>query len=1214
MVTCDLSNRASQTIQSGSSWQFWIDRGGTFTDIVARSPDGKLTSAKLLSDNPEQYEDAAIAGIRQLLGLNKDAPLPDGAIERVRMGTTVATNALLERRGEPTVLVTTRGFRDALRVGHQARPDIFSLDIQLPQLLFSEVIEVDERLDADGMVLRAPDESRIRDQLRAAHDNGFRSIAVVLVHGYRNAVHEQLIGRIAEDIGFKQISLSHQVSPLIRFIGRGDTTVVDAYLSPVLKRHADHVARQLGDVQLQFMKSDGGLTDVARFAGKDAILSGPAGGIVGCVRTAQMAGFDKVIGFDMGGTSTDVSHFKGEFERTFETTIAGVRLRTPMLEIHTVAAGGGSKLHFDGSRYRVGPDSAGANPGPACYRRDGPLTVTDCNVMLGKLQPSFFPAVFGPKADQPLDKDIVERKFAELTRRIQTETGDQRSEQEVAEGFLKIAVANMANAIKKVSVQRGHDVTEYALNCFGGAGGQHACLVADELGIETVLIHPQAGVLSAYGMGLADVTALLEFAVEKPLDSALVDELNEHFHDAESSARQELSDQGIDKSAMQIRQQVQCKYAGTDTPLLVDHDSPDSMRTAFTEAHRQQFGFVMDDRHLMVEAGVVEAVGRARALDEEQELESQASSAARPTAKLETFMTGQVCADTLVYQRSRLEPGHQLDGPAIVIETNATTVVEPGWQVSVNSRGHLILKRVQALPDRTSIGSQADPVMLEVFNNLFMAIAEHMGAALQKTAWSANIKERLDFSCALFDRSGQLVANAPHVPVHLGSMGESVRAVMDEHGDSIQAGDVYLLNDPYRGGTHLPDLTVVSPCFDDKGEILFLTASRAHHADIGGITPGSMPPDSRHIDEEGVLLTNVLAVRDGKLRETYLRELLLGGPYPVRNIDQNLSDLRAQIAANARGIHELEQMVAHFGQSVVEAYMAHVQDNAAEQVRRVIDRLDDGHWVKAMDCGASVEVTVEVDRDQRSARIDFSGTSRQQDNNFNAPAAVTRACVLYVLRCLVADDIPLNDGCMAPIELIIPEGSLLNPTHPAAVVAGNVETSQVVADTLLAAMGVLANSQGTMNNLTFGNDRYQHYETLCGGAGAGEGFNGCDAVHVHMTNSRLTDPEILETRFPVLLESFGIRPDSGGNGQWRGGFGAERRIRFLQPMTIALLANSRKIAPSGIRGGSPGATGKAWIERRNAQHLKLSGTDRAEVDQDDVLVIQTPGGGGFGGD
>jgi 5-oxoprolinase (ATP-hydrolysing) len=964
--------------------------------------------------------------------------------------------------------------------------------------------------------------------------------------------------------------------------------------------------------RLQFMKSDGGLTDASRFAGKDAILSGPAGGIVGCVRTAAMAGFERVIGFDMGGTSTDVSHYKGEFERSFETVIAGVRLRVPMLEIHTVAAGGGSCLHFDGSRYRVGPDSAGADPGPACYRRGGPLTVTDCNVMLGKLQPAFFPAVFGPDADRRLDAEAVKAGFAELTERIASQTGDQRSATEVAEGFLHIAVANMANAIKKISVQRGHDVTGYALNCFGGAGGQHACLVADALGMSKVLVHPMAGVLSAYGMGLADVTALHEFAVERPLDESLNEVLKRQFKQTAEAAAQELQAQGIAGDDVDLRCQVQLKYDGTDTTLLVDFTNPTRMAEAFARDHRQQFGFTMDDRPLIVEAGVVEALGRSAALDHDMELEPADNDSPPPRTTVECFMAGERRPQTPVFERDDLAPGHRLRGPAIIVEANATTVVEPGWQAEVNRHGHLVLTRWQTRPERVAVGTNADPVMLEVFNNLFMAIAEHMGAALQKTAWSANIKERLDFSCALFDRDGRLVANAPHVPVHLGSMGESVRAVIEEHGADMHPGDCWLLNNPYRGGTHLPDLTVISPCFDNDGNILFFTASRAHHADIGGITPGSMPPDSRHIDDEGVLLTNVLAVRDGKLREAELRRLFGSGRHPARNIDQNLSDLRAQIAANARGIRELQDMVAHFGQAVVEAYMSHVQDNAAEQVRRVIDRLDDGHWIKAMDNGARVEVRVSVDRKQRRARIDFTGTSKQQADNFNAPRAVTRACVLYVLRTLVDDDIPLNDGCMAPIDLVIPDGSLLSPVHPAAVVAGNVETSQVVTDALLAAMGVLANGQGTMNNLTFGNDRYQHYETLCGGAGAGNGFDGCDAVHIHMTNSRLTDPEILETRFPVLLEGFGIRPDSGGQGRWRGGNGAERRIRFLEPMTVALLANSRKIAPSGINGGGDAKTGQAWIEKPDGSRQPLSGTDRAELEAGDRLVIRTPGGGGFG--
>ena len=1197
---------------SKNGWQFWIDRGGTFTDIVARAPDGQLHTRKLLSENPEHYLDAAIAGIRRLLELDDDQPIPAERIDHVRMGTTVATNALLERRGEPTVLVTTLGFRDALLIGHQSRPEIFALNIQRPEALFSEVIEIDERLRADGQVLKAPDPLSISKQLQAVYDQGIRCLAVVLVHGHAFPEHERLIGDIAHGIGFEQISLSHQVSPLIRFIGRGDTTVVDAYLSPVLRRYADQVASQLGDTRLQFMKSDGGLTDAAHFAGKDAILSGPAGGIVGCARTATMAGFERVIGFDMGGTSTDVSHYNGEYERSFETVIAGVRLRVPMLEIHTVAAGGGSCLHFDGSRYRVGPDSAGANPGPACYRRGGPLTVTDCNVMLGKLQPEFFPAVFGPDANQRLDGHTVGEQFRQLADRIRRDTGDSRSEHEVAEGFLQIAVSNMANAIRKISVQRGHDVTEYALNCFGGAGGQHACLVADALGISTVLIHPLAGLLSAYGMALADVSATREFSLEQALDEGLLESLQRGFAHAETEVRDELQQQGHEPAKITLRRQLQVKYAGTDTTLLVDHDSIATMREAFAQAHQKQFGFTMEEREPIAEAGVVEAVIKGSSQAFESLPENQDSSPAQPCAHVDCFMAGQSRPDTPVYQRDALQPGQDIHGPAMIVEANATTVLEPNWRASIHPAGHLVLAREQAAQQHARQHTHADPVMLEVFNNLFMAIAEHMGTALQQTAWSANIKERLDFSCALFDSQGRLVANAPHVPVHLGSMGESVRAVIDQHGADTRPGDAWLLNDPYRGGTHLPDLTVISPCFDARGQVQFYTASRAHHADVGGITPGSMPPDSRHIDQEGVLLSNVLAMRDGRLQTESLRQLFASGAYPARNIEQNLSDLRAQLAANARGLRELEEMVEHFGADMVNAYMGHVQANAAEQVRRVIDRLEDGHWIKTLDNGAEVEVRVTVNRRERRAVIDFSGSSPQQPDNFNAPAAITRACVLYVLRTLVADDIPLNDGCMTPIELIIPKASLLNPEHPAAVVAGNVETSQVIADALFAAMGVLANSQGSMNNLTFGNQTHQHYETLCGGAGAGDGFAGTDAVQVHMTNSRLTDPEILETRFPVLLEGFGIRPDSGGSGRWRGGNGSTRRIRFLEAMTVAILANSRRIAPSGLNGGGDGKTGEAWIEKPNGEHVMLSGTDKAEVEPGDVLMVLTPGGGGFG--
>ncbi|NDY97047.1 hydantoinase B/oxoprolinase family protein [Wenzhouxiangella limi] len=1194
-------------------WRFWIDRGGTFTDVVARAPDGELHTAKLLSDNPYHYADAAIEGIRRLLALAPDESIPARVIDHVRMGTTVATNALLERRGERCALLVTRGFADALRIGHQARPEIFALDIRRPEALYEQVVEIDERIDADGTVLRQLDEAAALDQLKVLKDQGIRALAVVLVHGYRHPDHERHLARLARQVGFEQVSLSHQVSPLIRLIGRGDTTVVDAYLSPVLRRYADQVADELGDVRLEFMKSDGGLTGSAHFAGKDAILSGPAGGIIGCVRTAELADFERVIGFDMGGTSTDVSHYRGELERSFETEIAGVRLRVPMLEIHTVAAGGGSCLHFDGSRYRVGPDSAGASPGPACYRRGGPLTVTDCNLMLGKLQPDFFPAVFGPAADQPLDAAVVHDRFAELTEQIRAATGDTRAPEQVAEGFLQIAVNAMASAIRKVSVQRGHDVTRYTLNCFGGAGGQHACLVADALGIETVLIHPKAGVLSAYGMGLADVIALREFPLGGVLDADLLEALRQAESEALDQAMAELVDQGQERDRIRTRVQLQLKYEGTDTTLLVDRADLDEMQTAFAGLHREQFGFALDGRALVAESGLVEALAPGQALSEPAEETHAADAPVKPLTEVRAWMDGREQPQTPVIARADLKPGQPVAGPAILVEDHATTVVEPGWSAQLNARSHLVLRRTESRSARNRASTNVDPVMLEVFNNLFMAIAEHMGVVLQKTAWSANIKERLDFSCALFDGQGGLVANAPHVPVHLGSMGESVRAVIRAFADQMHPGDVFVLNDPYAGGTHLPDLTVVSPCFDAKGQILFFTASRAHHADIGGLTPGSMPPHSRRIDDEGVLISPTRIVRDGRLDEARLDELLASGPHPARNPRQNFADLRAQIAANACGRRELAEMVEQFGLKTVQAYMGHVQDNAAEQVRRALAELEDGHWIKTLDSGAQVEVRISVDRTNRRAVIDFSGSSAQQPDNFNAPAAITRACVLYVLRTLVADDIPLNDGCLAPVELIIPEGSLLNPKHPAAVVAGNVETSQVITDALLGAMGKLANSQGTMNNLTFGNARYQHYETLCGGAGAGEGFNGADAVHTHMTNSRLTDPEILETRFPVLLEGFGIRPDSGGQGRWRGGHGAERRIRFLEPMTVALLANSRTQAPQGLVGGGPGRTGEAWIEQPDGRIQSLAGCDRAEVEAGDVLVIRTPGGGGWGG-
>jgi 5-oxoprolinase (ATP-hydrolysing) len=1209
--------------QPSDRWQFWIDRGGTFTDIVARRPDGSLVTHKLLSENPERYRDAAIAGIRALLDVAPGAPIPGERIEAVKMGTTVATNALLERKGDRTALFITRGFRDALRIAYQARPRIFDRHIQLPELLYSKVVEVDERIGPHGELLAPLDEAKVKADLAATFAAGFRAVAIVLMHGYRYPDHEQRVAKLAREAGFTQVSVSHEVSPLMKLVSRGDTTVVDAYLSPILRRYVDQVAAELPDVRLMFMQSNGGLTDARRFQGKDSILSGPAGGIVGAVRTSLLAGFDRIIGFDMGGTSTDVSHFAGEYERAFDTLVAGVRMRAPMMSIHTVAAGGGSILHFDGSRYRVGPDSAGANPGAASYRRGGPLAVTDANVMLGKVQPQFFPAVFGPNGNERLDADVVRKKFTELAAEIEKATGNRRAPEAVAEGFVDIAVGNMANAIKQISVQRGHDVTEYTLCCFGGAAGQHACLVADALGMTRVFIHPLAGVLSAYGMGLADQTAMRERAVEVKLDPANLATLEAACEDLATTAREELLGQGVAPDRVKLMRRVHLRYDGTDSALIVDLGTIPAMVAQFEEAYRKRYSFLMANRALVAEAVSVEAIGQSDAPQEVAPNRPPRAGGPQAAATVDMFSGGK-SHRTSVYRRDTLHPGDRLPGPAIIAEANATTIVEPGWAATITPLDHVVLERVEARPTRTAMGTSVDPVMLEIFNNLYMSIAEQMGLRLANTAYSVNIKERLDFSCAVFDQHGNLIANAPHMPVHLGSMGESIKTVIRENsaggkgpqgfpGRRMQPGDVYMLNAPYNGGTHLPDVTVITPVFDDAGkEILFYVGSRGHHADIGGLTPGSMPPDSRVVEEEGVLIDNFLLVEAGTLREQPTMQLLQSGKYPVRNVTQNMADLRAMIAANEKGVQELRRMVQHFGLAVVHAYMKHVQDNAEEAVRRVIGRLKDGEYAYEMDNGGIIRVKVTIDRERRTGRIDFTGTSAQLPNNYNAPSAVCMAAVLYVFRSLVDDEIPLNAGCLKPLEVVIPDGSLLKPQYPAAVVAGNVETSQCITGAIYAALGVMANACGTMNNFTFGNDRVQYYETVAGGSGAGPGFDGTDVVQTHMTNSRLTDPEVLEWRFPVLLESFEIRAGSGGRGKWRGGHGAVRRVRFLEKMTAAILSGSRRVAPYGMAGGTDGALGHNWVQRKSGEVLELGGADRAELEPGDVFVIETPGGGGYG--
>ena len=1205
-------NKITKSNTSENKWQFWIDRGGTFTDFVIRAPDGTLTTHKLLSENPERYKDAALQGIRETLGVEGDAALPDGVVEAVKMGTTVATNALLERKGERTLLAVTRGFADQLRIGYQNRPNIFSRRIELPELLYESVVEIDERMSAEGEVLTPLDADAARASLQASYDDGIRSVAICFMHGYRYHDHEAAVGKIARDIGFTQVSVSHEVSPLMKFVGRGDTTVVDAYVSPILRRYVDLIAAQTGDARLMFMQSNGGLADARFFQGKDSILSGPAGGIVGAAQTAHMAGFDKIIGFDMGGTSTDVAHYDGEYERAFETLVAGVRMRAPMMNIHTVAAGGGSILHFDGSRYRVGPDSAGANPGPACYRRGGPLCVTDANVMLGKVQAEFFPRVFGPNADEALDDEVVREKFAAMAAEIEAATGDSRSPVEVADGFLKIAVDNMANAIKQISVQRGYDVTNYTLNCFGGAGGQHACLVADALGMTKVFVHPFAGVLSAYGMGLAEQRIIRERAVEKTLSDDLVAELEAAIEELAVEGRNEIESQGVAADEISSIAKVHLRYEGTDTALIVDFATMKDMVAAFEAAHMQQFGFIAPEKSNIVEALTVEVIGGGQDVEDVETAIDPNAVAGAPLGHADMYAAGK-SRTAAVYDRDDLPPGVRVDGPAVVIDANATTVVEPGWQAEITARNHMVITRVEKRPHEHAVGTEADPVMLEVFNNLFMSIAEQMGVVLQNTSYSVNIKERLDFSCAIFDDNGNLVANAPHIPVHLGSMSESVQTITRERAGTVKPGDVFVLNAPYNGGTHLPDVTVMTPVFDKDGnDILFYVASRGHHAEIGGKTPGSMPADSKHIDEEGVLIDNFQLVDQGRLREKELEELFTSAPYPTRNFHHNLGDLKAQIAANEKGAQELRKMVAHFGLDVVLAYMKHVQDNAEESVRRVIESLSDGEFEYEMDFGAKVKVAITVHPETRSATVDFTGTSPQQDNNFNITHAVAVAAVLYTFRLMVDSDIPLNAGCLKPLDIIVPEDCMLRPKYPAAVVAGNVETSQAITDTILGALGLMGASQGTMNNFTFGNANYQYYETICGGAGAGADFDGTDAVHTHMTNTRLTDPEILEWRFPVILDSFEIRRGSGGAGKHRGGDGVVRRVKFREQMTASMLSGHRIIPPYGMKGGMEGQVGHNYVQRADGSITEQGGTDSTEVYEGDVYVIETPGGGGYG--
>ena len=1193
-------------------WQFWIDRGGTFTDIVARKPDGTILVDKLLSENFSMYKDAAIAGIKRILNLKNEDKIPTDQISSVKMGTTVATNALLERKGDRTLLLITKGFGDLLRIGYQNRPLLFDLNIQLPELLYDRVVEVSERLDAEGEIIKSLNENEVRTALKKAKIDGINSVAIAFMHSYINPNHENIIAEIAHEEKFDQISVSHKVSPLIKLIGRGDTTVVDAYLSPILRRYVNQVSEELEknkSTKLMFMQSNGGLTDANLFQGKDALLSGPAGGVVSMVQTGKQAGYNKLIGFDMGGTSTDVCHFAGEYERSFETELAGVRIRAPMMQINTVAAGGGSILSFRDGRFQVGPESAGAIPGPASYGKDGPLTVTDCNVLLGKLHPEHFPNVFGKTGDKPLNVEIVRKKFLVLSKEISIQT--KKPEMDIifmAEGFLKIAVENMANAIKKISIQRGYDVTNYTMNCFGGAGGQHACHVADALGISKVLIHPYAGVLSAYGMGLAEIRSIREGHLEQNIEE--IERAKVLINRLSLKANEDLKKQGIEKSSIKLVKRAFLHYQGSHQNLEINFDTIDKMRESFEQEHKKRFGFFVDGRTIFVEMITVEAIGKTSEINKLSNISSQ-SKVAVPIAHKMMYVDN-VVNSVPIYQRSDLKIEQQIIGPAIISEATGTNVIERGWLGSLDKYYNLILSRSGEKKLEKGLGTSVDVVMLEVFNNLFMNIAEQMGATLANTAYSVNIKERLDFSCALFDNSGALVANAPHVPVHLGSMSEAIRTVIKLNKNDIFPGDVFVLNAPFNGGTHLPDVTVITPVFDKDGkQITFFVASRGHHADIGGKTPGSGPPDSKHIDEEGVLIDNFKMFDKGVFRESEIRKILSSGRYPCRNIEHNMADLAAQVAANNTGIVEINAMIEQFGIETVHSYMNHVQDNAEECIRNAIVNLKEGKYEYELDNGEYIRVRITIDKIKREATIDFSGTAPKNPFNYNAPMAVCHAVILYVFRTLVGNNIPLNEGCFKPLNIIIPNNSMINAKYPSAVIAGNTEVSQLTCNALFGALGVIAGSQATMNNFIWGNDKIQNYETICGGTGAGPNFHGTSAVQTHMTNTRSTDPEILEARFPVRLEEYSIRKNSGGKGMFNGGDGVTRKLRFLEPMTVTTLCSHRKVQPFGLNGGEPGQCGKEWLEKEDCK-IDLKGNDSCEVSVNDLFVMQTPGGGGYG--
>lgn len=1195
-----------------AGWEFWIDRGGTFTDVLARNPDGVISVHKFLSDNPGVYSDAGMEGIRRAMGLASGEAITCDVIGSIKMGTTLATNALLERKGVRVGFLVTKGFADILEIGYQDRPELFALNIRKPETLTDSVIEIDERVLADGTVRKGLDEDEVRAALEEFRADGIDALAVLLIHGFAYPEHEQRIGQLAQEAEFTQISFSHEVAQEIKAVGRGDTTVADAYLTPILREYVGRLREELdSDVSLRFMQSNGGLTNAETFSGKNAVLSGPAGGVVASAHVGGLAGFGKTIGFDMGGTSTDVSRFDGQFERVFETQVAGVRLKAPMMAIETVAAGGGSILRFEDGRLMVGPESAGAYPGPACYRNGGPATITDANLVLGRIQPEYFPACFGEEGDEPLDRSASETWLKEIANEIETATGKVRSIEEIASGFIRIANENMAKPIKEISVARGYDVQEYALVSFGGAGAQHACALSDLLGISTVLIHPYAGVMSAYGIGLADSRVTFTRPVLATLAADAEGRVNEYFDAMEAEGEAALLSEGYGREAIRHVRSLDVRYEGVDSFLNVPAENRELVRERFEARHLGLYGFVHDDHEIEIVNARLESIGFTdKPIDEKCDLEAKQLQSVDAEATEQLWKgSNQGYLDAPVFRRSALKPGWRVDGPALLVEDISTIVVDDGWRAEVNKYGHLLLVRCASRADELSVDSACDPVMLEIFNNLFMSVAMQMGETLERVSHSANIKERLDFSCALFDGNGDLIANAPHIPVHLGAMSESVRAIID--GRPVMArGDVYVTNDPYHGGSHLPDVTVVSPVFV-KGEApSFYVASRGHHADIGGITPGSMPPFSTSIDEEGIVIHNHLLVSEERFLEAEIVDLLTGGEYPARNIPERLSDLRAQVAANRAGEKLLGELCDRYSTGAVDAYMGHVRQNAADTMRACIDGLPDGRHeaVDCLDSGAKIRCSVTITGGE--AHVDFTGTDSQLEGNLNAPKAVVMAAVLYIFRCMVDKPIPLNAGCLEPITITIPEGSLLAPTHPAAVVGGNVETSIRVVDVIAAALKIVAGSQGTMNNFTFGTEDWGYYETICGGAGAGPGFDGASAVHTHMTNTRITDPEILERRYPVVLREFSVRKGSGGAGEFQGGDGVVRRIEFLEPMEVGILSERRETRPYAIGGAKEGDSGRNE-HRSGGNSVEISGHAQIRVVPGDEICIETPGGGGY---